>query len=222
VSPKKNKKVSNPVPPGGNRRLLLHSCCAPCAGGILESLLESGVEATLFFCNPNIHPHDEYRKRKEEQKTFADKRGVPFVEADPDPAPWFRIVAGLEDEPERGRRCTACFLLRLTTTAEYAAAHGFEIFATTLGISRWKDLDQVNAAGQAAAGAHAGTAFWPFNWRKGGGSQRMIEVSKREGFYHQPYCGCVFSLRDTNCWRLQKGDSIIERDLTIYGRWLGK
>ncbi|ABA87443.1 protein of unknown function DUF208 [Syntrophotalea carbinolica DSM 2380] len=206
--------------PGGARRLLLHSCCAPCAGGILETLVEARVAVTLYFCNPNIHPRDEYRKRKEEQRDFAVKLGVDFVDADNDPAPWFRAVSGLEEEAERGARCGVCFEMRLASTAAYAAAHGFEVFATTLGISRWKDLAQVNEAGLTAAAAQPGVSFWPFNWRKAGGSQRMIEVSRREGFYHQQYCGCVFSLRDTNRWRLQKGQDIIQRDITAYDRWI--
>jgi hypothetical protein len=93
------------------------------------------------------------------------------------------------------------------------------VFATTLGISRWKDLKQVNEAGLAAAKAHPGVTFFPFNWRKSGGSQRMVEVSRREGFYHQPYCGCIFSLRDTNRWHEQKGHPLIRRDMTEFNRF---
>lgn len=208
--------------PGGVRRLLLHSCCAPCAGGILESLKASGVDVVLYFYNPNIHPQDEYLKRKEEQKAFAAKLGVVFVDADYDPAPWFRAVDGLENLPERGERCSACFRMRLAAAAEYAEFHGFEVFATTLGISRWKDLDQVNAAGQQAAARCSGVSFWPFNWRKDGGTRDMLEVSRREGFYQQEYCGCIFSLRDTNAHRLKKGENIIERDVSGYDAWLKK
>lgn len=216
------KKVANLELLAGVNRLLLHSCCAPCSGGILETLLESGIEVTLYFCNPNIHPQDEYQKRMQEQKTFADKIGVAFVDGDRDPAPWFRTVSGLEEEAERGRRCSVCFQMRLAATADYAARHGFEVFATALGISRWKNLEQVNEAGRIAAEGYPGVRFLPINWRKGGGAQRMIEVSRREGFYHQQYCGCVFSLRDSNRWRLKKNGNIIERDLTAYNRWLKK
>lgn len=178
--------------------MLLHSCCAPCAGGILETLVEADVPVTLYFCNPNIHPQEEYLLRKEEQQRFAAKLGVPFVDADYDPTTWLEKTAGLDEEPERGERCRLCFRMRLEATARYAVAHGFELFATTLGISRWKDLVQVNEAGQASAERHPPVAFWPFNWRKKGGSQRMVEVTRREGFYQQQYCGCIYSLRDTN------------------------
>ena len=208
--------------PGGARSLLLHSCCAPCAGGILETLVDAGVAVTLYFHNPNIHPRDEYHQRKQEQKAFATKLGVRFVEADYAPASWFDTVTGLEQEPERGERCSACFRMRLDATAEFAAHHSFEVFATTLGISRWKNMEQVNQAGLAAAQAYPGVTFWPFNWRKGGGSQRMVEVSRREEFYHQQYCGCVFGLHDTNRWHEQKGQGLILRDMTEFDTFLKK
>jgi predicted adenine nucleotide alpha hydrolase (AANH) superfamily ATPase len=211
-----NKNPAIPALPDGVRSLLLHSCCAPCAGGILETLVDAGVATTLYFHNPNIHPREEYQRRKEEQKGFAAKLGVAFVDADYDPAAWFETVSGLEQEPERGARCSACFRMRLEATAGYAAGHGFEVFATTLGISRWKDLQQVNQAGHAAAQAHPGATYWPFNWRKSGGSQRMVEVSRREGFYHQQYCGCIFSLRDTNQWHGRKGQALIVRDMSEF------
>lgn len=215
-----NRKTSGDLRiPGGARRLVLHCCCAPCAGGILETLTGSGVEVFLFFYNPNIHPRDEYLRRKEEMKAFAARLGVVVVDADYAPEAWFGAVDGLEDTPERGERCQACFRMRLEATAEYAEFHGFEVFATTLGISRWKDLEQVNAAGHAVATRHAGVSFWPVNWRKQGGAQRMLEVTRREGFYQQPYCGCVFSLRDANRRRVEKGQEIIDRDISECDAW---
>lgn len=198
--------------PDGARSLLLHSCCAPCAGGILETLVEAGIPTTLYFFNPNIHPREEYILRKEEQRQFAARLGVPFVDADYAPQAWFDQTSGWEDAPERGERCRICFLMRLASTAGYAATHGFDLFATTLGISRWKNLMQVNEAGLAAAKMYPGAAFWPCNWRKGGGSQRMAEVTRREDFYRQEYCGCIHSLRDTNRRRRQQRHSLIERD----------
>lgn len=203
--------TSHLVLPADARRLLLHSCCAPCAGGILESLVDAGVSVTLFFCNPNIHPRDEYLLRKEEQQRFAAGLGVPFVEDDYDPAAWLQQMRGLEEEPERGERCRACFRMRLESTAAYAATHGFNLFATALGISRWKDLAQVNEAGLAAAQKYPAVAFWPYNWRKQGGSQRMVAVTRRENFYRQPYCGCVYSLHETNRRLQQQGRPPIVR-----------
>ncbi len=201
------------VPPSDAGSVLLHSCCAPCSGGIMEALLAAGLEVTVFFCNPNIHPRSEYLRRKEENSRFAEKLGIPFVDGDYQPAAWFEAVAGLEQEPERGRRCSACFTLRLEAAARHAAAHGIPVIATTLGISRWKDLAQVDACGRQAAARYPGAIYWDCNWRKGGGSQRMIEISRREGFYHQEYCGCRYSLQETNRWRAEKGRPLIEREL---------
>lgn len=185
-----------PQPPGGIRRLVLHSCCAPCVGGIMEAMLAAGLEPLVLFYNPNIHPAPEYLKRKEENARFADRLGIPFVDADYEPADWMARVKGLEEAPERGPRCTVCFDMRLAFTADHAQAHGYRVFTSSLGISRHKDMAQVNACGRRAAARHPGLVYWDHNWRKGGGIDHMLAVSRREGFYRQDYCGCVFSRRD--------------------------
>lgn len=186
-------------------RLLLHSCCAPCSGEIMERLLAAKIDYTIFFYNPNIHPLEEYLIRKNENIRFAEKHQVPFIDADYDRDEWFKRARGMENEPERGIRCTMCFDMRFQRTALYAHEHGFPIISSSLGISRWKNMEQINDCGERAAAAYPGMMYWTFNWRKEGGSQRMIEISKREQFYQQEYCGCVYSLRDTNRWRLQNG-----------------
>ena len=203
--------------PGGASRVLLHSCCAPCEGEVLETLLESSVQPTVFFYNPNIHPKREYELRKSEDKKFCDKVGVEHVDADYDIRNWFERVKGLEWEPERGARCTECFDMRFERTALYAHEHGFSVFSSSLGISRWKNMIQINGCGERAAARYGDLVYWTYNWRKAGGSQRMIEISKREKFYQQEYCGCVFSLRDTNKWRKAKGRKEIAIGETFYG-----
>lgn len=187
--------------PLDNKRLLLHSCCAPCAGGIIETLIFSAVDFTIFFYNPNIHPKKEYLIRKEESSRFAKKHNVPFIDADYDKDNWFKRIAGLEMEPERGARCTVCFDMRLERTALFAHEHGFDTIATSLGISRWKDLEQVNASGLNAANRYSSIVYWDYNWRKQGGHENMYATAKREQFYRQEYCGCIYSLRDINLWR---------------------
>ena len=177
-------------------KILLHSCCAPCSGAVIETLVREGVALTVFFYNPNIHPLTEYERRKAENKRFADKLGVPFVDADYDPPIWFARIKGLENAPERGERCTKCFDLRLERTALYAHENGFEAFATSLGLSRHKDQDQVNAGGHRAAARYEGLRYEDRNWRKGGGSDRGAQLAREEGFYRQKYCGCVFSLKE--------------------------
>lgn len=182
----------------------------------MEAMVASGIDFTIFFYNPNIHPQREYEIRKEENIRFARKMNIPFVDADYDTVHWFKQAKGLEWEPERGKRCSMCFDMRFERTALYAHEHGFKVFTSSLGISRWKDMDQVNASGMKAASHYPQLVYWTYNWRKGGGSQRMYEISKREGFYQQEYCGCVYSLRDTNLWRLKNGRGRIEIGKNFY------
>tara|TARA_B100001564_G_scaffold28570_1_gene21120 strand:- start:1342 stop:1920 length:579 start_codon:yes stop_codon:yes gene_type:complete len=167
----------------------------------MKRLLDSDINYTVYFYNPNIHPHEEYMLRKEENMAFAKKYKIPFVDDDYNPRTWFEITKGMEHEPERGKRCSTCFDMRFIKTSEYAYNNGFDIISSTLGISRWKDMNQINNSGKYAASKFKGLSYWDFNWRKENGSHRMIEVSKDEGFYMQEYCGCVYSLRDTNKWR---------------------
>ena len=136
--------------PGGAREILLHACCAPCSGAILECLRESGIAPVVFFSNSNIYPRAEYDLRLAELRRYADLMGVELVEDAYDHDAWLAAVRGLEREPERGARCAACFRFRLARAARYAASRGLPVLATTLASSRWKDLDQVNAAGEAA------------------------------------------------------------------------
>ena len=202
--------------PNGENRLLLHSCCAPCAGEIMEALSVSKIKTIVYFYNPNIHPIEEYEIRKDENKKFCDKLGFEFIDADYDKDNWFKRIKGLENEPERGKRCTKCFDMRFERSALYAKENSFKVFATTLGISRWKDMNQINEAGLRAASRYDEVKYWDFNWRKEGGSSRMIEISKREHFYQQEYCGCVYSLRDTNKWRRKNNRDRIIRGVKFY------
>lgn len=187
-----------------DNRVLMHSCCAPCAGDIMERMKESNIDLTIFFYNPNIHPKKEYEIRKNENIRFAEKLDIPFIDADYDVQNWFKRAKGLEWEPERGERCTKCFDMRFERTALYAYENNFHTITSSLGISRWKNMEQINDCGTRAAANYDGINYWTFNWRKQGGASRMYEIAKKENFYKQEYCGCIFSLRDTNSWRVLK------------------
>ncbi|MCH1409849.1 MAG: epoxyqueuosine reductase QueH [Verrucomicrobiales bacterium] len=204
--------------PNNSKKILMHSCCAPCAAEVMDALAASEIETTIFFYNPNIHPRDEYEIRKEENIRYAEKLGMEFIDWDYNAKDWFERTKGMEEEPERGIRCTECFDMRFDVTADYAAANGFDLISSTLGISRWKNMQQINGSGERAAARYPGMHYWTYNWRKQGGSQRMIEISKKEEFYQQEYCGCVYSLRDTNAWREQNGREKIKRKVKFYGR----
>jgi predicted adenine nucleotide alpha hydrolase (AANH) superfamily ATPase len=202
--------------PQGADKLLLHSCCAPCSGEVMEALIFSGIDFTIYFYNPNIHPLKEYELRKDENIRFAEKHNIPFVDGDYDTDNWFARAKGMEHEPERGIRCTMCFDMRFERTALFAHENGFPVISSSLGISRWKNFDQINDCGIRAAGHYPGITYWTFNWRKKGGSSRMLEISKKENFYMQEYCGCAYSLRDTNHWRLQNGRDRIDIGKNYY------
>ncbi len=202
--------------PSGQNKLLLHSCCAPCSGEVMESLIKSNINFSIFFYNPNIHPVKEYLIRKEENIRFAEKHNIPFIDADYDTDNWFARAKGMENEPERGIRCTMCFDMRFERTALYAYENGFSLISSSLGISRWKNMAQINDCGIRAASHYPNIHYWDYNWRKNGGSSRMIEISKREEFYQQEYCGCVYSLRDTNRWRMSNGRDRIKIGVKFY------
>lgn len=193
------------TPPDGEKKVLIHSCCAPCSGELMELMVENGIDLTIFFYNPNIHPKKEYEIRKNENIRFAEKLGIDFVDGDYNVQDWFYNAVGMEDEPERGKRCTMCFDMRFIRTAQYAKENGFRIFTSSLGISRWKNMDQINDCGLHAADFVGDVKYWTYNWRKHGGAARMYDIAKRENFYKQEYCGCIYSLRDTNEWREKNG-----------------
>lgn len=179
--------------PNKDDKVLLHSCCAPCSSAIIECMVANGIHPTVYYYNPNIYPFEEYEIRKAEAKRFVTSQGLSFVDADYDYDGWKESVCGMENEPERGRRCLQCFKIRLLQTAHYASEHGFTVFTTTLASSRWKSIEQINEAGQWAAAQVDGVTFWEQNWRKGGLQERRNQLLREYGFYNQLYCGCEFS-----------------------------
>lgn len=189
------KKKEDWTVPGDARQVLLHTCCAPCSSAIIECLMQHGVRPTIYYCNPNIYPLEEYHIRKDECTRYAQALGLDIIDADYDHEAWRCAVQGLEGEPERGGRCLQCFKLRLRDTARYAHEHGFPLITTTLASSRWKSLEQINEAGRYAVTPYPDVAWWDKNWRKGGLSERRIQIIKEYGFYNQQYCGCEFSMR---------------------------
>ena len=151
--------------PGGATRVLLHTCCAPCSSAIIECLLQNGITPVIYYSNSNIFPLEEYLHRKDECTRYALSLGLEIVDDDYDHEDWRCVAArGRENEPERGARCLECFKYRLLRAAQYASEHGFSVLTTTLASSRWKDLDQVNAAGLWACelvNGEAAAGVWP-------------------------------------------------------------
>ncbi len=177
-------------------RLLLHSCCGPCSSSVLEDLSRF-FRVTLFWYNPNIFPQEEFDRRLAAQKKLLqalDPAGeIEILELPYDPSVWYRAIAGLEDEPEGGRRCTACFRIRLREAAQAAAEGGFDWFCSTLTLSRHKDPVRINALGEQLAGEF-GVRWLPSEFKKRGRELRSKELCEQYGIYRQNYCGCQYSI----------------------------
>ena len=170
-------------------KLLLLSCCAPCSVGVIHQLHEQRVDFTVLFYNPNIQPENEYVRRRDENKRICLELHVPFIELEYRPDLWKEATKGLENEPEKGKRCDACFFLRLKAAARYARENGFTRFSSVLGISRFKDFDQVCRAAQKAS-KEEHIPYDATNWRKNGGLERAERLAKEKNLYRQTYCGC--------------------------------
>ncbi len=170
-------------------KLLLLSCCAPCSIGVITELAHKGQDFAVMFFNPNIKPEEEYRHRLEENKRICKELNVPFIEGDYVPQLWQQATKGLENEPEKGKRCDACFYLRLKVGAKYAKQHGFTRITSVFGISRFKDFDQVCRVGKKVEN-EIGIPYDTTNWRKNGGLERTEQLGKEKNLYRQKYCGC--------------------------------
>lgn len=183
--------------------LFLHSCCAPCSSYVLEYLRQY-FKITVFYYNPNISVEPEYVKRVEEQKrliaTYNEQAlegpdkvySIDIVEGDYIPQEFYDIAKGLEQCPEGGERCFACYELRLRKTAQLAVEQGFDYFATTLTISPLKNAPKLNEIGEQLA-LEYGVAWLPSDFKKKNGYKRSIELSAEHDLYRQDYCGCIYS-----------------------------
>ena len=181
---------------GRRPRVLLHSCCGPCSSAVLEYLTQY-FDISLLWYNPNLYPQEEFERRYRTQLELIEKMGlkdrVEVVAEGWRPEDYRAVAAGLENEPEGGKRCTECFRLRLRETARIAAARGFDYYCTTLTLSRHKDAVRINALGE-EIGREAGVAWLPSDFKKQGREMRSTELAELYGLYRQLYCGCEYSL----------------------------
>jgi len=174
-------------------RILLHICCAPDATyPFLE--LSKEYEVIGYFYGSNIHPEEEYIRRREAINRLAQKWNFRVVFDKYDPSSWFNLIKGLEEEPEGGKRCEHCFLVQLENTAKRALEEKIPIFTTTLTISPHKDVTLINELGKKVA-EKLKIAFLERVFRKNDGFKKSVELSKKLNLYRQSYCGCVFSMR---------------------------
>ena len=176
---------------GGKPTLLMHACCAPCSSACLDRLKDC-FDITVYYYNPNIDSEKEYNKRSAEQEKLCAALNVKSIIENYNPDEFYSTVKGFENEPEGGKRCEKCFYLRLKKTAETAKEKGFTFFTTTLTLSPLKNAALLNAIGERIA-KETGIKWLPSDFKKRGGYQKSIELSREYGLYRQNYCGCVFS-----------------------------
>ena len=175
-----------------DKRLLLHSCCAPCSSHCLSELSPQ-IGVTVLYYNPNLDCAEEYEKRKRDQIRFLRETGLAdFLDCGYAPEDYLSAVCGLEEEKEGGARCAVCFRLRLERTAREARLRGFDYFATTLTVSPLKNAKLINTIGFAVA-EEAGVKYLPSDFKKRGGFLHSVQLSEEYGLYRQDYCGCAFS-----------------------------
>lgn len=170
-------------------KILLLSCCAPCSCAVIKKMAEEKKDFAVVFYNPNIRPFSEYQKRCEENKRVCELYQVPFIELEYDNKRWCEVTQGLENEPERGSRCSICFHLRLKRVMEYAKANGFTAVASVLGVSRYKNLNQVNEMAQKAS-KETNVPYVHIEGRKNGMQEIRMQLIKELNLYNQDYCGC--------------------------------
>lgn len=176
-------------------KLLMHSCCAPCSSYCLSYLAEY-FHITIYYYNPNITEQAEYQKRvKEQQRLLGElpvKYPIAFVEGAYEPEVFLAMAKGMEQLPEGGERCFACYELRQRKAAEYAKEHHFDYFTTTLSVSPHKNAAKLNEIGLRLAQEY-GIPYLVSDFKKKGGYLKSIELSAEYHLYRQDYCGCVYS-----------------------------
>ncbi len=160
----------------------------------MSFLKDAGYSVSVYFYNPNIYPDTEYRKRLKAEQTLCGSLGVELIEEIYNPEEFYTAAKGLENEPEKGRRCTECFKLRLEKTAAYAKENGFENFTTSIVISPHKNFKLLSALGKEIAQKY-NLNYLDIDFKKKDGFLKTNKISKELGLYRQNYCGCKFSLR---------------------------
>lgn len=173
-------------------KLVLVSCCAPCSAGAIKELADGKIpnidDFIVLFYNPNIFPDTEYQKRLAEQIKYCDALGVKYAVGTYDHDAWRCAVRGMENAPERGARCSACFAFRFQFAARFARENGYDAVASVLGVSRHKDQSQVDCAARDTLGD---IKYIPIKWDE----NLRVEIGRKSDFYRQNYCGCEFSIR---------------------------
>lgn len=178
---------------GKRPTLLLHLCCAPCSSYVIE-LLNSYFDLSLYFYDPNIHPREEYLRRRDEAQRHADIEKIDFHEGPYDVERWHELTKDNKTDPEKGDRCRLCYDMRLEAATRFACELQCEYFTTVLSVSPHKDATRINETGLRLS-EQFGIKYLPADFKKKEGFKKTVELGKAYGFYRQDYCGCIYSKR---------------------------
>lgn len=173
------------------KKLLLHSCCAPCSTHTIE-FLNKYFDVTIYYSNDNIYPKEEYGKRLEEQIRFASNLNVEVIFDDYDDGDYYNAIKGYEDLGERSQRCYECYKFRLEKTIKKAKDLGYDFFTTTLSISPYKSSEWINEIGYFLEDKY-NIKYLYSDFKKENGYQNSIKISREKNLYRQDYCGCIYS-----------------------------
>ncbi len=176
-----------------DKKVLLHACCAVCSAYPIELLRQDGYEPVLYFFNPNIFPPEEFTRRLEELRKYAEKKKVELIVEKQSAEDWYNAIAGLENEPERGKRCKRCFEYRLLYTVLKVFKLEYKYFTTTLTVSPHKQSQVIFEVAKELADKYELT-FLDYDFKKNDGFLKTMKIAKEENFYRQNYCGCEFSM----------------------------
>ncbi|NLE24298.1 MAG: epoxyqueuosine reductase QueH [Clostridiaceae bacterium] len=173
-------------------KLLMHICCAPCAVAIVDKFkIDPDISFEGFFYNPNIHPMEEYEKRKRSVVQLSDEYDLNVNYHDDFKLEYWKNSLG----NNKLLRCNTCYSLRLNETAKYAKENSFSAFTTTLLISPYQDHKLIKSMGQAIADKH-GIQFYYEDFREL--YRKGRELSRGKHYYMQKYCGCFYSYSESD------------------------
>ena len=175
------------------KKIILHACCAPCASYPLIKLMSDNYKPVVFFYNPNIYPFKEYKIRKNELENYCKNINVDFFDGEYDIKTFYDSIKGLENEPEKGKRCSVCFYIRLLKTAQFAKDNCIDCFTTTLSVSPHKNSLQIFECAKKVEN-ETGISFIEYNFKKNDGFKISRDIAKQNNMYAQSYCGCEFSI----------------------------
>lgn len=176
-----------------NNKVLLHCCCGICSGYPITHLKELGYEPIAFFFNPNIYPETEYQKRLEAQRKICKTLDCELIIDEYTPELYNKAITGYENEPERGKRCTKCFELRLLRTIQKAKEIGIDKYTTTITVSPHKDFETITKMGKEFSNNFK-VNYLDIDFKKKDGFLKTNKISRELDLYRQNYCGCKFSI----------------------------